>query len=308
MVTPSHLRSLQALEMAVRLGSLKQAAETLSITPAAVGQRVKALEDFLGLELLERGRSGLRPTQALRPALKHLEAAFRELDAASAALDVQRGHDIHVAAASDAVELWLEPRLSRFRAEHPNIRFSINGEGDAPTRIGPMDCEITFAALRHGSTADVLFPDFVLPVSSPENTRRIMALARRERLEGFPLLHLDFYRNDPAVPGWPAWIKARRLKRTAPERGIRFQRVTAVLEAVLADAGLTLCGLALLSDLIETGRLSLPFAISTGSWTTHVFQARFRQDALARPQVRRFRDWLLAEAATTRTWLEEFVG
>ena len=54
MVAPTHLRSLQALELAVRRGSFVAAAEGLGITPAAVGQRVKALEDYLGVELLSR--------------------------------------------------------------------------------------------------------------------------------------------------------------------------------------------------------------------------------------------------------------
>ncbi|MEJ0006703.1 MAG: LysR family transcriptional regulator [Steroidobacteraceae bacterium] len=44
----THLKSLQALQLALRCGSLKGAAELLAITPAAVGQRVKALEDYLG--------------------------------------------------------------------------------------------------------------------------------------------------------------------------------------------------------------------------------------------------------------------
>jgi hypothetical protein len=46
---PSHLKSLQALELAVRTGSFAAAADILAITPAAVGQRVKALEDYLGM-------------------------------------------------------------------------------------------------------------------------------------------------------------------------------------------------------------------------------------------------------------------
>jgi LysR family glycine cleavage system transcriptional activator len=75
------------------------------------------------------------------------------------------------------------------------------------------------------------------------------------------------------------------------------------VEAVLANAGFTLCGMALVSALFDSGRLSLPFSASTGSWTGHVFQARFRSDALARPQVRRFREWLAAEADVTRQWL-----
>lgn len=308
MVTLSHLKSLQALELAVRLGSLKEAADALSITPAAVGQRVKALEDYLGMDLLERGRSGLRPTQQLTIALAHLSTAFRELDAAAVALDLQRGQEIHVAAPSDLVELWLRPRLAVFRSVHPNILFSINGEGDAPLRLGAADCEISFGPPRDDTASDILFRDYILPISSHENTQRIAAFNRRERLEGFPLLHLDFYRNDPAAPGWSSWIAARKLKRTAPDRGIRFQRITAVLEAVLADAGLTLCGLALISDLVEQKRLSLPFPVSTGTWTSHAFQSRFRSDALARPQVRRFRDWLIGEGDVTRAWLSETVG
>ncbi|MBT8426376.1 MAG: LysR family transcriptional regulator, partial [Silicimonas sp.] len=43
MAQPTHLKSLQALELAVRLGSLKDAAGHLGITPAAVGQRIRAL-------------------------------------------------------------------------------------------------------------------------------------------------------------------------------------------------------------------------------------------------------------------------
>ena len=48
----SHLRSLQALEYALRAGSLKDAASGLGITPAAAGQRIKALEEYLGLSLI----------------------------------------------------------------------------------------------------------------------------------------------------------------------------------------------------------------------------------------------------------------
>lgn len=301
MVAPSHLKAFQALELAVRTGSLKSAADALAITPAAVGQRIKALEDYLGIDLLVRGRSGLKPTPALAIALPHLAAAFRELEAAGAGLDLQRVQEIHVASASDVAELWLKPRLHRFKRAHPNILFCINGEGEAPMRLGQADCELSFAAPRDG--AEVLFRDFVAPISSPENTIRISKLTRRDRLEGFPLLHLDFYKDDSAAPSWPDWIAAQRLRRTAPNRGIRFQRITAALEAVLADAGLAICGLALIADLIDDGQVSLPFPISSGAWTGHAFQARFRADGLLRPQLKRFRQWLLDESAATNAWL-----
>lgn len=303
MVAPTHLKSFQAIDLALRTGSMRGAADALSITPAAVGQRIKSLEDYLGMELFVRGRLGLRPAPALATALAHLGAAFRELDVVAEMLDLQRGHEIHIAAASDFADLWLKPRLDRFRAARPNARFSINGEGDAPRRFGLIDCEISFGPLRDAGTSDVLFRDFVIPVSSPENTFRLGNLDRRDRLEGFPLLHLDFYKDDPAAPGWPEWIRLHRLRRTAPERGMRFQRIMPALEAVLANAGLTICGLALLAEYVDDGRLSLPFPILRGNWTNHAFQAHFRKDALARPQVRRFREWLIEEAGATGNWL-----
>jgi LysR family transcriptional regulator, glycine cleavage system transcriptional activator len=86
----------------------------------------------------------------------------------------------------------------------------------------------------------------MLPISSPENTRRIANVALRERFEGFPLLHLDFYKEDPGAPNWATWIKTQRLKRTEPNRGIRFQRIKLALDAVRANAGLTICGFVLL--------------------------------------------------------------
>ena len=305
MVAPAYLRSLQAIELAIRTGSLRAAAERLGITPAAAGQRVKALEDYLGVDLVVRGRSGLQPTASLQAALPHLAAAFRELETASGLLDVQRGYEIQLAVVPDLADLWLTPRLDPLAADLPNLHFCINGEGEAPPRIGPADCEISFGPLS--PDADLLFRDYLLPVCSPEIAARLARLGEQERLEGFPLLHLDVYREDPAAPGWPEWIAGAGFRRTAPERGIRFQRTTRALEAVLADAGLAICGLALVSGLVAEGRLTLPFPVSAGAWTGHVFQARFRNGALSRPQVRRFRDWLRREASQTSEWLQRQV-
>jgi LysR family transcriptional regulator, glycine cleavage system transcriptional activator len=299
----SHLKSLQALESALRLGSLHAAASALWITPAAVGQRIKALEDYLGIDLVVRGRSGIRPTAELSGALEHLRAAFQELDTVSRMLNLQRGDEIHIAATSDFADLWLKPRIASFKAAYPHVLLCINGEGDVPLRIGRVDCEISFGPQRAGALDELLFRDFVLPISSPENTRRISNIALRDRLEGFPLLHLDFYKEDPCAPNWSTWIKFHRFRRTEPNRGIRFQRISTALEAVRANAGLTICGLALLAPHIEDGSLSLPFPVSTGRWTEHIFQAHFNPDALLRPQVKRLREWLLGQATITRDWL-----
>ena len=296
-MVPTYLKSLQALELAVRTGSLKAGAEQLGITPAAIGQRIKALEDYLGLDLLARGRSGIRPTRELSAALAHISAAFRELETAADILDFQRVHEIHVVADVDWAELWLNPRLAGFKAENPNILFCVNGTGDVPTRLGQADCEVWFGEPRGGHDEHELFRDYLLPVSSPENTKRIWATA--SRLEGFPLLHLDCYRTDPAAIGWPEWVRRHGNRKTALERGIRYTSVVRALESIYADAGLLICGLALIEAQVSSGRLSLPFPVSHGAWTGQAYRVGFRESAARRTQVARFRSWLLERSLET---------
>lgn len=301
----SHLRSLQALEAAVRNGSLVAAASELGISPAAVGQRIKALEDYLGVELILRGRAGLQPSKALDTALPHLGAAFEEIGKAADALEMQRGHELHLAGPPDFLDLWLKPRLPQFRERMPAVRFNLNGEGDAPLRIGRADCRIDFGPVPRNSGAEPLFRDYVLAVGSPANVERTAALPHGSRLEGFPLLHLDFYKDDPAGRGWQEWTCRHGLTRTAPERGIRFRRISAAIDSMLADAGFALSGLAMLRPLLETGRLAMPYPPSMGTWTDGSFTATFAADWPRRAPLRAFRDWLLEQAGETCAWLQD---
>lgn len=300
MAVTTHLRALQAVELAIRKGSLKAAAGELAITPAALGQRIKALEDYLGLDLLVRGRSGIRATPELEAAVAHLRAGFRELDTVCRILDFQRVFEVHITADSDWADLWLQPRIERFRKDNPNTLFCINGIGDVPVRLGQADCEIWFGAERGEADENLLFHDYLLPVSSPENTRRISTHPKAEALEGFPLLHLDCYTFDAGAIGWQEWISQYGYRKTAPGRGIRYQRVMHALEAVYANAGLLVCGLALVKEQIDDGTLSQPFPIQQGAWSKNAYRVCFRENALRRANIVQFREWLLVEADATQ--------
>ena len=308
MAVTTHLRALQAVELAIRKGSLKAAAAELAITPAALGQRIKALEDYLGLDLLVRGRSGIRATPELEGAVAHLQAGFRELDTVSRILDFQRVYEIHITSDSDWADLWLKPRIERFRNDNPNTLFCINGVGDIPVRLGQADCEIWFGAEGSDAEEDLLFQDYMLPVSSPENTSRISEHPREEALEGFPLLHLDCYTFDAGAIGWQDWISKYGYRRTAPGRGIRYQKVMHALEAVYANAGLLVCGLALVKEQIDDGTLSQPFPIEQGAWSKNAYRVRFRENALRRTNIEQFREWLLAEASDTQQELNRLTS
>ncbi|MDJ0938355.1 MAG: LysR family transcriptional regulator [Woeseiaceae bacterium] len=303
MAVVSHLRALQALELAIRKGSLKAAAAELSITPAALGQRIRALEDYLGFDLLVRGRSGTRPTRELEAALAHLSAGFRELDTVARILDFQRVNEIHVSADTDWAELWLAPRLDAFKKDNPNTLFCINGVGEVPMRLGQVDCEVCFGP-PDGDDADLLFHDYLLPLSSPVNTKRISSRPKDVRLEGFPLLHLDCYTSDGGGISWPEWIGEFGYRKTAPGLGIRYRKVMHALEAIYADSGFIICGLALVEPQIKTGQLEIPFPIEEGAWSRHAYQARFPLGAQRRESTDRFRRWLIDEAAATRSELD----
>lgn len=308
MANVSHLRALQALELAIRKGSLKEAAAVLSITPAAIGQRIRALEDYLGFDLLVRGRSGTRPTKELDAALAHLSAGFRELETVARILDFQRVNEIHLSADTDWAELWLKPRLQEYQEANPSTLFCINGVGDVPMRIGQSDCEVWFGAEKGAEGEDLLFHDYLLPVSSPANTERISGRPEEEMLEKFPLLHLDCYTTDGGGFGWPDWIDKYGYRKTAPGLGIRYKKVMHALEAVYADAGFIICGLALIKSKMQDGRLEAPFPIEEGAWSRHAYRARFQPDSLKREQVTRFREWLNERACQTREEIKGIVS
>jgi LysR family glycine cleavage system transcriptional activator len=99
-----------------------------------------------------------------------------------------------------------------------------------------------------------------------------------------------------------------RLDRTAPERGMRFQRIVPALDAVLANAGITLCGLALLADQYRRSEIAHPFPLATASRTQYAFHAHYRADTGARLHIMRFREWLAGEGEVTACWIDQLAS
>ena len=73
------LNALRAFEAAARHLSFKLAAHELHVTPAAVGQQVKALEARLGVRLFERLHKQLVLTEAGQPYLPEISSGFRRI-------------------------------------------------------------------------------------------------------------------------------------------------------------------------------------------------------------------------------------
>lgn len=296
MPVTSHLKSLQALDLAIREGSLKGAAEKLGLSPAAVGQRIRTLEDYLGTDLLVRGRSGLRPTAELQAALGDLAEAFEALDRVTETLDFQRVTEIHAVVDTDLAELWLKPRLPAFREEHPNILFCINGEGDVRMRLGAPDIRIEYGDKTKGRP---LFTDRLVPVCSADNMRRIADYDAENEMEGMPLLHLEAQRDRADCPGWEAWFAEYGLRETGADRGPHYRHARVALEAARTDVGFLICGLSLVERDLESGALQLPYGTEKSLLAPHPYRLWVQDKSLARPQLRRFVDWLMAVGEET---------
>ncbi|WP_293574814.1 LysR family transcriptional regulator ArgP [Phaeobacter sp.] len=105
---------LAALGAVLRFGSFEQAAHALAVTPSAISQRIKALEDRVGTTLVRRGTPCLGTEAGIRIA-KHgedvalLEAAVsRDLQLAPTA-DPAR---VTVAITADSLATWFLPVMS----------------------------------------------------------------------------------------------------------------------------------------------------------------------------------------------------
>lgn len=73
------LRHLQCLLAVADTGSLRRAAERLSITQPAVTKTIHELEEILGVRLLTRGRRGAVPTAEAALFLRHAQASVSAL-------------------------------------------------------------------------------------------------------------------------------------------------------------------------------------------------------------------------------------
>jgi LysR family transcriptional regulator, glycine cleavage system transcriptional activator len=305
MAVTQHLRALQALELALRHGSIQHAAKALGITPAAAGQRIRALEEYLGTDLLLRGRSGLHPTTALDLALPDLRTAFSALDRVTETLDFQRVSEIHLVADPDLADLWLAPRLASFRDAHPNIRFCINGEGDVRLRLGAPDLRIVRSQDSKGA---ILFRDVHVAITGPDNLRRLGDWDRDFELEGLPLLHLDPEQKEARLPGWPEWIAQYGMRRDGADRGVNYRHLRLALAAVRENVGFLICGLCLARRDIETGAIVLVYPAERHLSEAEPFRMFLRSETRMTAQVRRFADWLVEQARESQAWIDVTTG
>lgn len=116
------LNGLRVFDAAARHLSFTRAADELAVTPAAVGQQIRALEDMLGVVLFRRTPKGLELTPEAEAGLPALRSGFLEFEESVRAMQVgQSSQHLTIAAPRDFIQKWLSGRLAGYIAAHPDL-------------------------------------------------------------------------------------------------------------------------------------------------------------------------------------------
>ena len=144
---PALLLSLQAFDAAVRLGSFKDAAEALHITPSAISHRIRNLEKAMGDTLFSRAHRAVEVTPTGQRLAIATGRAFGELMRATTPLaGSEANRRLRLSISSTFVTAWLIPRIAGFMASHPEIELSIENSN----RLLDLENEPFDAGIRAG--------------------------------------------------------------------------------------------------------------------------------------------------------------
>lgn len=140
------LNALRVFDAAARHLSFTRAADELAVTPAAVGQQIRALEDVLGVVLFRRTSKGLELTDEAQSGLEPLREGFLRFEESVLAMQAgQSSSRYTIAVPREFYAQWLAPRLAAFRAGRPDIRFQLIADEEADFTEANLDMAIRLA-------------------------------------------------------------------------------------------------------------------------------------------------------------------
>lgn len=307
------LNALKAFEAAARHLSFSKAADELYVTPAAVSQQIKTLEDLLDVQLFHRLNRGLALTQAAQAGLPRLREGFMNLAQGVRQIRSQNEpRSLTVWMAPSFAAKWLVPRLHRFAALRPDIDLRISASSDLidtaqarssipadSFRQHDVDIAIRFGNGEYpGCRVDKLLSASAVPLCSPSLLEEHgHPLRQPDDLRYHTLLHDDTAYE--GRPDWASWLKAAGVEGIDASRGVHFNHVSLALEAAADGQGVVLSMLPLAAADLSAGRLLIPFDLSMPLASAYYIISL--QETAADADIAAFREWLLAEAASEDT-------
>ena len=254
------LNALRAFEAAARLGGFANAADELCVTPGAVSQHIKALEDWIGADLFERRSQGVRLSAFGAEVAPGFAQAFDAMGAAVHGMRAAARHKtLHIAALPSVAQLWLSPRLPSVRAALPELSISVSAVETPPNLARELfDLSVFIRRPTGGARETVLAPDAIFPVCTPEIAARLQTPAD---LREETLLHDALWPDD-----WALWGGAALAGQALPDKGPRFSLYSIALEEARNGAGVLMGHQLLVQAALERGDLVAPFTkkVETG--------------------------------------------
>ena len=282
------LNALRVFEAVATRLNFGEAAEALHVTPAAVSQQIKTLEDYLQTPLFRRdGRKvqltaeGSRLLPGIRQGLDQLESTLQRLRR-----DRQSG-GINISTLASFSARWLMPRLGEFRSLHPDIELRIHTSPDA------VDFARTdfHAAVRFGLggygdlRTERIMGDWLVVVATPSVIEKYGMLPITGDLSQYPLIHGDEL-------DWTNWSTGDTRSMSAL-RGAFIDEPVSMLTACMAGMGYALSRWTIAYSDLKAGRLGL----ASEHILPHQFSYYFvcPEDYATFPKVAALRDWLLVQ-------------
>jgi DNA-binding transcriptional LysR family regulator len=247
-------RDLTTFEAVARLGGMGRAARELNTVQSNVTQRVRRLEEALGVALFERSRSGARLTQAgerLMPYAHRVGALLAEASRAARDDGAPLG-SLTIGSLETTAALRLSPLLASYVTDHPGVDLVLRTGTTAELIERVLDRELE-GAFVCGPVAHPLlitthvFEEELALLSAPSEQSLAALLAR-------PDLRLVILRAGCSY--------RQRLEELLARRGVvglrrlEFGTLEAILGAVAADLGVTLLPRALIGPAWRGGRIT----------------------------------------------------
>jgi LysR family glycine cleavage system transcriptional activator len=239
------LNALRAFEAAARAGSYVAAAEDLGVSPAAISQQVRHLEEFLGKQLFMRFNNRVVLTDAGQAIHAGASEALQMISAMTEQLmsGATRAR-IVISAISSLAERWLEPRLAAFARENPQLRLDLRVEQDPVdfARLG-IDLRICYGtSLYPDMMARNLCQDEVLPLCAPAYLERNpgAGLLGMQAVPADDLVHTNWGPMFFSHPTWRSWFAKAGLARPDDSKGYQIGTSALVLDMARDGVGVAL--------------------------------------------------------------------
>jgi len=295
------LNSLRAFEAVGRHLSFSKAASELNVTPGAISQQVRGLEDFLEIKLFKRRNRSIVLTDSGQIFLPLLSDGFSRIAEAVDSVRRSQGDEpLTITAAPSFTSKWLIPRLCKFQALHPEIDVRI----DASSRLVDFVREDIDVGIRFGTgeieglDSNYLFSFDLIPVCSPDLKHEGKSVHDLSDIRHHTLLHSQDTDFDPSFPDWAMWLATAGVDDVDASRGIFFSQGEMVIEAAIEGQGIALCANVMVAGALESGRLVQPFETRLPvRLSFHLITTRQKSRG---SKIGAFRQWILEESAYLR--------